>query len=125
MSDLHQLRDSDLLDRSTQSTEILSVEPSQFAWIDDAPTAAGVLYVLEGSTMGGQLLCQLVRRSFPPEAHVPLKYLGGYGTNTKSRWQQTKAWLNQFLVRTPDQAQAVDAAKKMFVVYGEQLGSKQ
>ncbi|RCS41172.1 hypothetical protein DTL42_21615 [Bremerella cremea] len=124
LSDLCALRDSDLHAGSEEPAIAPSADTSQFTWIADAPTAAGVLYVLEGSTMGGQQLCHLVRNSFPAEAEVPLKYLNGYGTNTRSRWQQTKAWLDQFLEATADQAKAVDAAKKMFVVYGEQLGSQ-
>lgn len=124
LSDLQDLRSSGLIDTNDQPADELQTDSNQFAWIDEAPTAAGVLYVLEGSTMGGQHLCRIVQSSFPANAQVPLRYLGGYGKQTGHRWQQTKAWLDQFLVTTHDQTKAVEAAEKMFVVFREQLGSK-
>lgn len=127
-ADLRDLQSSQQLDNRNAIDIDTVVDRSshadQFVWVDDAPTAAGVLYVLEGSTMGGKQLCHLVRAGFPADTQVPLRYLSGYGDQTGRHWQVVKAWLDRILVAADDQTKAVEAAKRMFVVFGEQLGSE-
>ncbi len=127
-ADLQDLKASGQLDAPSSSSfhtmAELTSQADRFAWISDPPTAAGVLYVLEGSTMGGQQLCRIVQAAFPPDASVPLRYLNGYGDQTVRRWRETKAWLDRFLLTSHDQTIALEAAKRMFVVFEEQLGSK-
>lgn len=51
----------------------------------------GSLYVLEGSTLGGQVINQALRRT----AWAPRQgssYFNPYGPRTAARWQEFKAW---------------------------------
>lgn len=77
----------------------------------------GILYVLEGSTLGGQVLCRELKRRFALESQH-LGYLAGHGQRTGARWKQTRSLLEKHL-RTPAQrAQACAAAKAMFLLFG-------
>ncbi|GAA4442146.1 biliverdin-producing heme oxygenase [Bremerella cremea] len=96
-----------------------SITGMSYAWVQTPQDAAGVLYVLEGSTMGAMHLCKSVSRNIP---FAPVGYLAAYGDQTPSRWKTTKAWLDQFLVEPHHVGQAVQAAKQMFLFYREQLG---
>jgi heme oxygenase len=42
----------------------------------------GMLYVLEGSTMGGQFLARKIGNKFP------IRFFTGYGENTTQKWQE-------------------------------------
>lgn len=60
----------------------------------------GVLYVLEGSTLGGQFL----RRELAQRLGVPdgaLRYVGGYGAETGARWKRFLEALEQG-AKTPE-----------------------
>jgi heme oxygenase len=84
-----------------------------FISVDDAQ-AWGTLYVIEGSTLGGQVL-QRTRWS-----HYPSRYLGGYGERTAAMWQELSGCLDRSL---PSHAvgRAVSAARATFGLYREAL----
>lgn len=95
-----------------------------YRWVGGAADAAGILYVLEGSTMGSLFLCNLACSNFESPADAPVKFLNAYGKDTARRWQDTKLWLDSFL-RTKDEiATAINAARNMFQIYGGQLSCK-
>jgi len=54
--------------------------------------AAGVLYVLEGSTLGGRIISRSLQACpwYPPQ---PLRYWDPYGSETGRRWSETLAYL--------------------------------
>lgn len=54
---------------------------------DDAASAFGVLYVLEGATLGGQVLLRAVRTSLQIGADSGASFLDVYGTATGPRWR--------------------------------------
>lgn len=71
----------------------------------------GTLYVTEGSTLGGQFIARHLARKFDLTADHGLRFFTGYGDQTASRWQQTKALIDAACV-CPDQA--VAAARVAF-----------
>jgi len=92
-----------------------------YGWVTGPADAAGILYVLEGSTMGSLFLCNLASSNFESPSDAPVKFLGAYGKDTARRWQETKAWLNRFLSTESEIAMATGAARRMFQIYGDQL----
>ncbi len=42
----------------------------------------GIIYVIEGSTMGGQFLARKIGDKFP------IRFFSGYGANTDQKWQE-------------------------------------
>ena len=107
-------------DRQTTERAIPAWE-SDASWIEGPAEAAGVVYVLEGSTMGAMHLCKVVSHSFPQGITPPIKYLNAYGEATPKHWQQTKSWLDEQLVSPDEIARSTSAAMMMFRLYGENL----
>ena len=48
----------------------------------------GMIYVLEGSTMGGQFLARKIGDKFP------IRFFSGYGANTAQKWQEFWVFAN-------------------------------
>lgn len=46
----------------------------------------GILYTIEGSTLGGQVIARLLRQYAPPG--IPLQFFSGYGELTGQRWSE-------------------------------------
>ena len=61
----------------------------------DRSRVMGCLYVLEGSTLGGQMLQRHFKRQLALEEHQGLTFFTGYGPDTPTRWKQFGAWLEQ------------------------------
>jgi heme oxygenase len=53
----------------------------------DVPGALGCLYVLEGATLGGQVLFRTLAEREPEVMRVASRYLRGYGAGTGQRWR--------------------------------------
>lgn len=60
--------------------------------IDDEAAAWGALYVLEGSSLGGRLICRMIAKQFPG---APLRFFNGYGSDTGPLWVRFLAALEQ------------------------------
>jgi len=53
----------------------------------DVPGALGCLYVLEGATLGGQVLFRMLAEQQPDVMRVASRYLRGYGAGTGGQWR--------------------------------------
>jgi heme oxygenase len=74
--------------------------------IDSPAACLGVMYVLEGATLGGQLLRREVHSRLGLDEHSGARFLNVYGAATGPRW---KAFLNHLHV-APHEPQALEAA---------------
>lgn len=86
------------------------------------PEALGALYVLEGSTLGGQVLA----RRLAPVSGGALRYLRGHGEATGALWRALGEAVHA-LVPAPDaayQARAVGAARATFDLFTHWLGEE-
>jgi heme oxygenase (biliverdin-IX-beta and delta-forming) len=75
--------------------------------LTSAAAAWGSLYVIEGSTLGGQLIARRVRAELGFEG----RYHGAYGGDTGRMWRAFRAGLNE----VADADAAVDGARRTFV----------
>ena len=80
----------------------------------------GVLYVLEGSTLGGALLSRRLAASFRLEDDG-LRYYTPYGRHPKPHWTAFSARMNAAVTDQAEMAQVIDAARETFVRIGEIL----
>lgn len=81
-------------------------DPSLLPAIPTFPRAVGCFYVLEGSTLGAQIIMHHVRESLGLEAAHGAAFFAGYGARTGVMWQ---GYL-RFLVTLPFDEQAADEA---------------
>lgn len=75
----------------------------------------GRMYVVEGSTLGGQHIAAHVAKRFGFEHGKGNAYFTGYGPRTGSMWNQFKA----LLLEVPDAeaGEVISAAKQMFAAF--------
>ena len=86
--------------------------------LPELPTASealGVLYVLEGSTLGGQLLLRHLRKHFEGQEVGPFAYLRGHGEETGRMWKAFgEAMLDAVATKGAEPARIIEGAKAGF-----------
>lgn len=103
--------------------DIVSLHVSQKLDIcEDLPTihhllqAFGALYVIEGSTLGGEIISKMLRKN--DNVNIPenaLQFFKGYGEQNLAMWQSFKEFMLQQIHSDTDVAIVTDAAKDTFV----------
>jgi|SRR5690554_6732347 len=76
--------------------------------------AAGVLYVLEGSTLGGQLISRHLAQSLGVTPGQGGSFYGGYGPDHGRMWSQFRHWLARLGPEECPVRQATAAAVQTF-----------
>lgn len=92
-----QLRKADSL-----KNDILAIESHAVDMVlcDDLPalsnvsSAWGVMYVLEGSTLGGKAIAKILRKKLGSDSAIPFSFFLHYGDETKEVWDQFNSKLD-------------------------------
>lgn len=74
----------------------------------------GIAYVIEGATLGGQIITKHLQKILPVSADAGCSFFAGYGAETSPRW---KSFLGTMEAETTDEARqdnAVTAAVQTF-----------
>jgi heme oxygenase len=79
----------------------------------------GRMYVMEGSTLGGQLLARHVEQQLALDRGVGDSYFAGYGDHTGQRWREFKSLLEALPDSQGDTV--IASAKNMFQLFGESM----
>ena len=79
----------------------------------------GAMYVIEGSTLGGQYIAKHVEPLLGLDADCGTAYFHGYGDQTSANWKEFQAALAA--VPSEQTEAVIAAAKAMFRVFGEAL----
>lgn len=58
------------------------------------PSALGVLYVTEGSTLGGVIIAGMISKKLNMPAKEGFTFFNAYGEETQSRWQKFREVIN-------------------------------
>ena len=77
----------------------------------------GAMYVVEGSTLGGQYIAKHVEDRFAFPRGEGDAYFRGYGDRTMPMWREFQAVLRE--VPDTDAPAVISAAKEMFTIFGE------
>lgn len=81
--------------------------------VDGAAQVVGVMYVMEGSTLGGQVVDSLVRRRLGED--TPRRSFVPYGSNARQRWNEFRDAAGTLTAADTDEA--VAAARRTFELY--------
>lgn len=82
--------------------------------IESQEDLVGMLYVMEGSTLGGQIVARMLREKLGIEGDSGGGYFAAHGDATAMRWREFATWARAN-VHTPDAAAAaVDKAREVF-----------
>lgn len=83
--------------------------------------ALGVMYVLEGATLGGQVILRMIDKnlqlSAPGGANFQAGFHAGYGPHTGSMWMSFKAAATAQLDSSARIEEAVHTARETFITY--------
>ena len=88
---------------------------TQVPLLETGAQAWGCWYVLEGSTLGGQVIKRYVQQQFG--AAVPLMFFAGYGERTGAMWQEFKQQVSHTLVHPAEAEQALEMAGATFEAF--------
>lgn len=94
---LEQRRKLHLLEIDLKNLDMESVEPSDDISVKNEAEALGILYVMEGSSLGGNVIKKQLSQN-PEFADMTFHFFGCYGEKTGEFWKNFKETLdNRFL----------------------------
>ena len=85
----------------------------------------GLLYVLEGSTLGGQFIAQHLQLTYGYTRSTGSDFYSGYGEQTTTHWQSFITYLNSFSDQPDLAIQAIDTAILSFACFNQALTNTQ
>ncbi|MFZ4762628.1 MAG: biliverdin-producing heme oxygenase [Alphaproteobacteria bacterium] len=85
----------------------------------------GVLYVIEGSTLGGKLIRERLSQYLGQDVIQATSFFDCYGKDCKIQWLQTVAFINKTAIeRQIGYQEAINSAQKLFTELGHCLSQK-
>lgn len=93
--------------------------------LDTSQACLGTLYVLEGATLGGQVLRREIARRLGLDAETGAAFLNVYGAETGKRWKDFLDYLNVVPLDAQGRQQAADAARSTFSCFERWLDSQE
>lgn len=99
-------------DLSFLSAEARTPQPAAPLSYNNIAEAFGALYVIEGSTLGGQLISRHLRDVFKLSAEGGVAFFSGYGPETGKKWREFCELLE--IHASHDSAGAIAGAKNAF-----------
>lgn len=89
----------------------------------DPPSLLGVLYVLEGSTLGGSVMKARIAEQLDLDGDHGLRYYGVYGKGVGAHFKEFRARMGASVDGTGAEDAIVEAAKKTFDCVGKALSA--
>jgi heme oxygenase len=83
-------------------------------YIASHAAAMGALYVMEGSTLGGKIICKTIAINLEKDEKEGFKFFNGYGNETGGRWKTFLASLDSYSDTNVEDA-IIDSANNVFV----------
>ena len=121
LPDLEQRRKASLLKadlRFMSNSELSEITIcSDLPEVSSAAQAFGCLYVLEGSTLGGQLLTKVAKRSFDLQTDAGVLFFSGYKQETGSKWKSFRASLEAFNEKYNEESEIIESANLTFLKF--------
>jgi len=84
----------------------------------------GCLYVVEGSTLGGQVITRQLLKSLGLTAENGVAFFNGYGAETGPRWKTFGAWLEEGAAQLDQDEAIIAGANETFRTLGDWLFAK-
>lgn len=86
--------------------------------------ALGIMYVLEGSTLGGRILYKHIHETLGLTPEAGASYFWGYGPETGNLWKSFISSLTQFVTIEEGSAEIIESAKKTFTIIDDWLSTR-
>lgn len=89
----------------------------QLPVIENELQAFGALYVIEGSTLGGQIISKMVQQHLDINDSQGISFFKGYGEDTGKKWAGFQQLLNTIATNDADQNELITAANDTFAKF--------
>lgn len=76
----------------------------------------GLLYTIEGSTLGGQVIAKHLDQHLGLRADNGARFFSGYADDTRCRWRELEVFMEATLVDERTQTQAIERARETFLL---------
>lgn len=107
--------EADLTSLGMSCADVLGVpDCPQIPRVVDLPSAFGCLYVVEGATLGGQVICRHINRMLSIEAGCGGRFFDSYGAETPAMWQRFGMCVELAIQGEPLRLAAIHAATDAF-----------
>lgn len=100
------------LSRLQSSAEIFCYD--EVIFITNNLEAIGALYVMEGSTLGGQIISKMINHQLGLEKIIPLDFFNGYKNDTILMWQNFKIAMDQLKLNEREENIIIRSANNTF-----------
>lgn len=84
----------------------------------------GALYVVEGSTLGGQVIARILKRKFNFDESNGAAFFGGYGAETGAMWNAFRAAITEFAETSDNHEDIIVAATETFQRISKAVGER-
>lgn len=111
---------ADLLKTGMSEEDVSRIPVKQFSPLNEQD-ALGMMYVLEGSTLGGRILYKHVNKALGLDAAGGASFFNGYGDQTGPMWKEFVSTFTNYAVGHHAAQQIIDGAKNTFDAVGEWL----
>lgn len=81
--------------------------------INSISYALGILYVMEGSTLGGQIICSMLKNKLPNIDDSVVNYFNSYGEDTPKMWNSFRNHIESASIEI-DQDEMLKGARDTF-----------
>jgi heme oxygenase len=106
---------------SDDQIRALPIHQFDFSGIADA---MGIMYVMEGSTLGGKVIYKHVNERLGLNPESGAAYFWGYGSQTGEMWKSFMSVLKEFAFDNGDSVAIIESAKKTFTVINRWLSDR-
>ncbi|UOA10175.1 biliverdin-producing heme oxygenase [Methylobacter sp. S3L5C] len=115
------IKDLDFFQIDILALHTLSQTATDFLKIETIGQLVGVLYVVEGSTLGGQMISQVLAKNYSFRHDAGSCFFIGYGEKTMTFWQQFIAFSDTLSGDKHECQAAVEAAGQTFQLFNQVL----
>lgn len=107
------LLEEDLIALGSQKSTLSAIPLYQYPMDITLEKLLGYLYVIEGSTLGGQIITRILRGHLQLSPEYGARFFYGYGKKTKEKWDEYCVMLNGI----NDSTQQEDVIQSAFFTY--------
>ncbi|WP_046228185.1 biliverdin-producing heme oxygenase [Paenibacillus dauci] len=83
----------------------------------------GCFYVIEGSTLGGQIITKQLMKFLPVEPGAGISYFNGYGQDTREQWMGFRQMVLEAGASEQDSQEIVHSARETFELLDQWLSA--
>ncbi len=89
--------------------------------LDSMEKVFGALYVVEGSTLGGQYISRHLKEKFHLDETNGIAFFSGYGKDTGKMWNDFREKITAFSATSDDHEEIIRSANDTFSAFGKAL----